>query len=47
MNNVAIIAALQEANRVLVAENARLRQEIADLRTQIHLLKDKEARRNG
>lgn len=45
MSNAVIIAALEEANRVLVVENARLRQEIADLKTQVALLKDKEARR--
>lgn len=39
-----IIAALEEANRVLVAENDRLRQENADLKTQIALLKDKARR---
>lgn len=44
MSDAATIAALEEANRVLVAENERLMQQNADLKTQVALLKDRLAR---
>jgi uncharacterized coiled-coil protein SlyX len=44
MTDAAAIAALEEANRALVAENERLGQQNADLKTLVALLKDRLAR---
>lgn len=43
-NAATTIAVLEAANRALVAENERLRQQIADLKTQIALLRDRQSR---